>query len=146
MPIRLIISLAFTVCLAAGLTSCASAPSPSPEAPHSAALTPYQTYVRDLNNRVDPFWKQELKAAMDASKDLKATIQGTKKTTCLLEIKLDKDGKVLRTKLMKSSGLKAVDKASLTAIQKASPLPAPPRAWVKGKAATIRWEFDLKDQ
>lgn len=83
---------------------------------------------------------------MDSSKDLKTAIQGQKKTSCLLEIKLDRNGKVLKTKMVKGSSLKAIDKAAIVAIQKASPLPAPPAAWVKNKAATIRWEFVLKDQ
>jgi TonB family protein len=95
---------------------------------------------------VDPFWKQELKSAMDSSKDLKTAIQGQKKTSCLLEIKLDKAGKVLKTRMVKGSSLKAIDKAAVVAIQKASPRPAPPGAWVRNKAATIRWEFVLKDQ
>lgn len=148
MQIRLslvILILAFGA--GAGLNGCASGSQTTANAPKAQApLTPYQAYVRDLNNRVDPFWKQELKAAMDSSKELKTAVQGQKKTSCLLEIKLDKDGKVLKSKMVKGSGQKLIDKASETAIQKASPLPAPPRAWVKNKSATIRWEFVLKDQ
>jgi TonB family protein len=136
---------AFALSAFIGLGGCSSAPTQDQPA-RVVTLTPYQTYIKNLNDRVDPFWKQELKTALDSSQGLKTSIQGQKKTSCLLEIKIDKDGKVLKTKLIKGSGKKAIDKASLTAIQKASPLPAPPRAWVKGKAATIRWEFVLKDQ
>jgi TonB family protein len=136
---------ALALSAAIGLSGCSSAPTETAP-PKAATLTPYQAYVRDLNDRVDPFWKQELKTAMESSKDLKTSVQGQKKTSCLLEIKLDKDGKVLKTKMVKGSHQKAIDKAAIDAIQKASPLPAPPHAWVKGKSATIRWEFVLKDQ
>lgn len=138
------------VFLAMFAESCASS-SHSPSDAGSSANDEFKGYVQDLNNRVDPFWKQELKTALDkmnpqSGPQKKNLIDGKSQASCSVEIRLDKYGKVKKTTLVKSSGYKSVDAAALRAIKKASPLPAPPKSWLKGRSATIRWEFVLKDQ
>jgi TonB family protein len=128
--------------------SCTSAP-PMPSAP--PVNNEFQSYIQDLNNRVDPFWKQELKIALDqmnpkSGPQKKNLIGGNAQATCSVEIRLDRAGKVKKVKLFKSSGYKVVDAAAIRAIKKASPLPAPPKSWLKGRSAVIRWVFVLKDQ
>jgi protein TonB len=145
--IKFMTVLAVTLSLAVFAGGCATnAPSSAPEQKAAPTMTAQQKYIKDLNDRVDPFWKEELKTSFNDSKKVKALVEGHNQVTCALELRMDKNGKVKKTKLLKSSGYKAVDTAALNAIKKASPLPPPPSAWVKNKTATIRWEFVLKDQ
>jgi len=128
-------------------SGCASKqPAASKPASSTSATSPYQGYITNLNNRVDPFWKQQLKLALDNPQNAKTLIQGHAQVSVSLEISVDKAGDVKKTKIVKTSGYRIIDNAALAAIRKASPLPAPPKEWVKGKLATIRWEFVLKDQ
>lgn len=124
---------------------CASS-KPAPEKEASAPTSPYQTYINNLNNRVDPYWKQQLKLALDNPQNAKTLIRGHNQVSVTLEISADHAGIVKKTKIVKTSGYRIIDNAALAAIRKASPLPAPPREWVKNRLATIRWEFVLKDQ
>jgi TonB family protein len=129
--------------LFAGFSGCASK-KPAPD--QTAAASPYQDYINNLNDRVDPFWKQQLKLALDNPENAKTLIKGHEQVTVALDISLDKKGVVKKTKIAKTSGYRIIDNAAIAAMKKASPLPAPPKEWVKGKLATIRWEFVLKDQ
>ena len=132
--------------------SCASSSTPSPSSGGTQdSNSEFQAYIKNLNDRVDPFWKRELKTALDkmnpqSEPQKKNLIDEKSQASCSVEIRLDKLGKVKKTTLIKSSGYKTVDAAAVSAIKKASPLPAPPKAWLKGRSATIRWEFVLKDQ
>jgi len=128
--------------LFAAFSGCAS----KQPAAEKAAASPFQDYINNLNDKVDPYWKQQLKLALDNPQNAKTLIEGHAEVTVGLEISLDKHGTVKKTKIVKTSGYRIIDNAALAAIKKASPLPAPPKEWVKGKLATIRWEFVLKDQ
>jgi len=56
----------------------------------------------------------------------------------MVHFAIDRQGRVLETHVMKSSGIKDLDRAALDIVEKASPLPAPP-----DQVAAERMEFDL---
>ncbi|MCB9094883.1 MAG: TonB C-terminal domain-containing protein [Halobacteriovoraceae bacterium] len=61
-----------------------------------------------------------------------------------LEITLDFKGKILKIKVMGTSGVKELDDAAIESFNEAGPFPNPPKELVKNGLATIKWGFVVK--
>lgn len=75
--------------------------------------------------RVRVTWQKELVAHLDKHKRYPAE-RSQKAAQIVLALRLDRMGRVVAAEVQKSSGDEAFDKAAISMVQRASPVPAPP--------------------
>ena len=120
-----------------------SAPAPS-QAPRAQTAASAQPGAKQAPPSVSPArWQSQLMGHLNRRKQYPRSSQSRREEgVVLLKFSIDKAGNVLSSSIARSSGHADLDKAALTMISRASPVPAPP-AEVAGKPISIPIEFDL---
>jgi len=90
----------------------------------------------DALRRVQTTWQKELAAHLDRYQRYPENRSG-RSPEIVISFVLDRTGRVMAASIAKSSGDSAFDKAALTTIRRADPVPAPPPSLVAGDTLTV---------
>ena len=105
-----------------------------------AAAVPFATYLNGMHNRIHSIYADSFLGALDtlpATHPLNDPRLSTK-----LEIVLDKDGRLERMGVVKSSGLTAFDIAALDSVDRAQPFAPPTNALFSADGRVyVHWDF-----
>jgi protein TonB len=107
-------------------------PAPVSTAPHvestevaPVAAAPEQGKIKITNSNAVPKWKGQINALLERNKRYPSSARGAQ-GTAQLAFSLDRQGRVLESRIIKSSGSAALDQEALEWPKRAQPFPPPP--------------------
>jgi protein TonB len=93
------------------------------------AAAPVQAQLSVSDSTAIPNWKRQVVARLERNKRYPAAARTRNETgTAQLAFSLDRQGKVMATRIVKSSGSAALDAETLELVRRAQPFPPPPAA------------------
>jgi periplasmic protein TonB len=103
----------------------------APQAPQVqesvVAAAPEQGQINISNSNSIPTWKKQVVGLLERNKRYPDAAQArNQQGTVELAFSLDRQGRVVSSKIAKSSGSSALDEATLDLVRRAQPFPAPP--------------------
>jgi protein TonB len=132
-----------------------SQPSPAPAttapqvlqaAPGPIAAAPTQSVPTISNSTAIPSWKRQVVVMLERNKRYPAAARSRKEHGIVqISFALDRDGHVLSSRVVKSSGSATLDKESLDLLQRAQPFPpAPPELSGARISLTVPIRFNIR--
>ncbi|MEA2906392.1 MAG: periplasmic protein TonB [Alphaproteobacteria bacterium] len=114
------------------------------EAPVAAA--PSQGQLNISNSTAVPAWKRQVVGLLERNKRYPSAAQvRSEQGTVQLAFSLDRQGRVMASHIVKSSGSAALDKETLELVQRAQPFPAPPSEMPGAQITlTVPIRFNMK--
>ena len=91
----------------------------------------YASFFSRLKTKVGPIWHSKINHEI-RRRDPTRKVYLTKKRTTVLSVSLGRDGKLIDTKVVKSSGVNFIDRAAIFSFQNGAPFPNPPKGMVNG--------------
>jgi protein TonB len=110
-----------------------------PAAPTQGRLVP-------TNSNVVPTWKTQIVALLERNKRYPETAQSRREQgVAQVFFSLDRQGRVLESRVVRSSGANALDEEALALLRRAQPFPPPPRELAGDHIdLTVPIRFNLK--
>jgi protein TonB len=123
-----------------------SAPQAIPE--HTAAIpaAPIQGQIVPTTSNAVPTWKTQVVALLERNKRYPEAAQSRREQgVAQVFFSLDRQGRVIGSRVVRSSGASALDEEALALLRRAQPFPPPPRE-LPGKRVdlTVPIRFNLK--
>ena len=105
-----------------------SAPQAIPEQMAAIPAAPTQGRLVPTNSNVVPTWKTQIVALLERNKRYPETAQSRREQgVAQVFFSLDRQGRVLESRVVRSSGANALDEEALALLRRAQPFPPPPR-------------------
>lgn len=119
-------------------------PAPATTAPQAApvreamiAAAPVQGKPNPVNSNAIPTWKSQIVGILERNKRYPSSAQSRhEQGVAQLAFSLDRQGKVVASSIVKSSGSSALDQETLELVKRAQPFPPPP-AEIPGGSVTL---------
>jgi protein TonB len=89
------------------------------------AAAPTQGKLNMTNSNAVPAWKRQIVGLLERNKRYPSSARG-EQGTAQLAFSLDRQGRVLNTRIIKSSGYSVLDQEALEWVKRAQPFPPPP--------------------
>ena len=106
-----------------------TAPQLVPEQTAALPAAPMQGQRNPIISNAVPTWKTQIVALLERNKRYPAAAQARgEKGTAQLAFSLDRQGRVMASRIVKSSGSAALDQETLELVRRAQPFPPPPAA------------------
>lgn len=122
----------------------------APQVPQAAvaalAAAPMQSVPTITNSNAIPSWKRQVVVMLERNKRYPAAARSRKEHGIVqISFALDRDGHVLSSRVVKSSGSATLDKESLDLLQRAQPFPpAPPELSGARISLTVPIRFNIR--
>jgi protein TonB len=123
-----------------------SAPQPLPEQTAALPAAPAQGQITPNTSNAVPTWKSQIVALLERNKRYPESAQSRRQQgIAQVFFSLDRKGRVIDSRLVRSSGANALDEEALALLRRAQPFPPPPRE-VPGERVdlTVPIRFNLK--
>src|SRR6516162_3886646 len=105
-----------------------SAPQALPHQTAAIPAAPTQGRITPTNSNAVPTWKTQVVALLERNKRYPAAAQSRREQgVAQLFFSLDRQGRVINSRIARSSGANALDEEALALLRRAQPFPAPPR-------------------
>jgi len=123
-----------------------SAPQAIPDQLAAIPAAPMQAQINPTNSNVVPTWKTQIVALLERNKRYPETAQSRREQgVAQVFFSLDRQGRVLESRVVRSSGANALDEEALALLRRAQPFPAPPRELAGDHIdLTVPIRFNLK--
>jgi periplasmic protein TonB len=123
-----------------------SAPQAIPEQMAAIPAAPTQGQIIPTNSNVVPTWKTQIVALLERNKRYPETAQSRREQgVAQVFFSLDRQGRVLESRVVRSSGANALDAEALALLRRAQPFPPPPRELAGDHIdLTVPIRFNLK--
>ena len=123
-----------------------SAPQAIPEQVAAIPAAPTQGQIIPTNSSVVPTWKTKIVALLERNKRYPETAQSRREQgVAQVFFSLDRQGRVLESRVVRSSGANALDEEALALLRRAQPFPPPPRELAGDHVdLTVPIRFNLK--
>jgi periplasmic protein TonB len=104
-----------------------SAPQAVPEETAAVPAAPTQGQPKPANSKAVPTWKSQVVAVLERNKRYPASSQSRREQgVAQVFFSLDRQGRVIDSRVVRSSGAAALDEEALALLRRAQPFPAPP--------------------
>jgi protein TonB len=123
-----------------------SAPQALPEQTAALPAAPTQGRISPNTSNAVPTWKTQIVAVLERNKRYPAAAQSRREQgIAQVFFSLDRQGRVIDSRLVRSSGARALDEEALALLRRAQPFPPPPRE-LPGERVdlTVPIRFNLK--
>ena len=123
-----------------------SAPQALPDQTAAIPAAPIQGRITPHNSNAVPTWKTQIVALLERNKRYPAVAQSRREQRIAqVFFSLDRKGRVIDSRISRSSGASALDEEALALLRRAQPFPAPPRE-LPGKRVdlTVPIRFNLR--
>jgi periplasmic protein TonB len=105
-----------------------SAPQALPDQTAAIPAAPTQGRITPTNSNAVPTWKTQIVALLERNKRYPAVAQSRREQGITqVFFSLDRQGRVINSRIAHSSGASALDEEALALLHRAQPFPAPPR-------------------
>jgi protein TonB len=105
-----------------------SAPQALPNQTAAIPAAPTQGRITSTNSNAVPTWKTQIVALLERNKRYPAVAQSRREQgVAQVFFSLDRQGRVINSRIARSSGANALDEEALALLRRAQPFPAPPR-------------------
>ena len=105
-----------------------SAPQALPDQTAAIPAAPIQGRITPHNSNAVPTWKTQIVALLERNKRYPAVAQSRREQRIAqVFFSLDRKGRVIDSRISRSSGASALDEEALALLRRAQPFPAPPR-------------------
>jgi periplasmic protein TonB len=105
-----------------------SAPQALPNQTAAIPAAPTQGRITPTNSNAVPTWKTQIVALLERNKRYPAAAQSRREQgVAQVFFSLDRKGRVINSRIARSSGANALDEEALALLRRAQPFPAPPR-------------------
>jgi protein TonB len=105
-----------------------SAPQALPDQTAAIPAAPTQGRITPNNSNAVPTWKTQIVALLERNKRYPAVAQSRREQgVAQVFFSLDRQGRVIDSRIARSSGASALDEEALALLRRAQPFPAPPR-------------------
>jgi protein TonB len=105
-----------------------SAPQALPDQTAAIPAAPIQGRITPHNSNAVPTWKTQIVALLERNKRYPAVAQSRREQgIAQVFFSLDRKGRVIDSRISRSSGASALDEEALALLRRAQPFPAPPR-------------------
>jgi len=105
-----------------------SAPQALPDQTAAIPAAPIQGRITPHNSNAVPTWKTQIVALLERNKRYPAVAQSRREQRIAqVFFSLDRQGRVIDSRIARSSGASALDEEALALLRRAQPFPAPPR-------------------
>ena len=105
-----------------------SAPQALPDQTAAIPAAPIQGRITPHNSNAVPTWKTQIVALLERNKRYPAAAQSRREQgVAQVFFSLDRQGRVINSRIARSSGANALDEEALALLRRAQPFPAPPR-------------------
>jgi protein TonB len=123
-----------------------SAPQAIPEQTAAIPAAPTQGQIIPTNSNVVPTWKTKIVALLERNKRYPETAQSRREQgVAQVFFSLDRQGRVLASRVVRSSGADSLDEEALALLRRAQPFPPPPRELAGDHIdLTVPIRFNLK--
>jgi len=123
-----------------------SAPQAIPEQVAAIPAAPTQGQIIPTNSSVVPTWKTKIVALLERNKRYPETAQSRREQgVAQVFFSLDRQGRVLESRVVRSSGANALDEEALALLRRAQPFPPPPQELAGDHVdLTVPIRFNLK--
>jgi protein TonB len=103
-------------------------------------VAPQQTvYTEDDSDRI-PEWRRQVSNKLERNKRYPASAKSRgERGTTYIEFKLDREGRVIESRVVRSSGSAALDHETLDLLHRADPFPKPPVATLNGATVVLSY-------
>ncbi|MGZ5810297.1 MAG: TonB family protein [Xanthobacteraceae bacterium] len=111
----------------------------------SVAVAPQQTQYNEDDSDKIPEWHKQVTNKLERNKryPAQARIRG-EQGTAYLEFKLDREGHVTESRIIRSSGSTALDQETIELLRRSDPFPKPPHATLKGATVVLAIPLNFK--
>ncbi len=108
-------------------------------------VAPQQTdYSEDDSDKI-PEWQKQVSNKLERNKRYPAHARARgEHGTAYVEFKLDREGHVTDSRIVRSSGSAALDQETLELLRRSDPLPKPPKASMKGNTMHLSVPLHFK--
>ncbi len=104
-----------------------SAPQALPEETAAIAAAPEQGPLRPSNSKAVPTWQTQIVALLERNKRYPPSAQSRREQgVAQVFFSLDRQGRVIESRVVRSSGAAALDEEALALLRRAQPFPPPP--------------------
>jgi protein TonB len=109
------------------------------------AAAPTQGKPSVNNSNAIPTWKRQIVGILERHKRYPAAANGAE-GTAQLAFSVDRQGRVLTSRILKSAGNAALDAEALEWVKRSQPFPAPPAAMVQGEKVdlAVPYKFNVR--
>ena len=105
-----------------------STPQALPNRTAAIPAAPTQGRITPTNSNAVPTWKTQIVALLERNKRYPAAAQSRREQgVAQVFFSLDRQGRVINSRIARSSGANALDEEALALLRRAQPFPAPPR-------------------